>query len=159
MNYSSRYQNMNWNKCNNSNHCKCDDCDICNHCNCCKCNNCDICNEDENMFIHVHEYESSVKLAEEEDDRHNHRVAGVTGPAIQIDNGANHVHRINNDNTDFFDHFHKLCVTTGPAIPISGAPGKHIHLVFGNTTVVDDHFHMFLFTTQINAPLLPLVDE
>lgn len=156
MNHLSRHKNKDWNKCNHCNCCNCDDCDRCNHCNCF---NCDKCNEEENMFIHVHEYESSVKLAEECDDRHNHRVAGVTGPAIPIDNGANHVHKINNDNTDFFDHFHKVCVTTGPAIPIPGAPGKHIHLVSGNTTVVDDHFHMFLFTTQIDAPLLPLADE
>ena len=33
--------------------------------------------EDEEM-THVHEYESSVKLAEEGCDRHNHRAAGVT---------------------------------------------------------------------------------
>ena len=68
------------------------------------------CNEDEEMMTHVHEYESSVKLAEECDDRHNHRVAGVTGEAIFLRNG-NHVHRVN-DNTDFLDHHHRICDTT-----------------------------------------------
>ena len=55
--------------------------------------------ENEEMMKHVHEYESSVRLAEEGDDRHNHRVAGVTGEAIFLRSG-NHVHRVN-DNTDF----------------------------------------------------------
>ena len=101
---------------------------------------------------HVHEYSQSVKLAEQGDDRHNHRGAGVTGQAIPIDNGRNHVHRID-DNTDFLDHFHKIRITTGPAIRIPGT-NKHVHLVCGNTTVEDRHCHQFLFTTQIEAPLV-----
>lgn len=107
----------------------------------------------ERRMTHVHEFESSVKLAEEGDDRHNHRVAGVTGEVIPINNGRNHVHKINNANTDFFDHFHRICVLTGPAIPIPGT-NKHVHLVRGRTTCVDDHFHQFLFTTQIESPLI-----
>ena len=109
------------------------------------------CNEDEEMMRHVHEYESSVKLAEQCDDRHNHRVAGVTGEAIFLRNG-NHVHKVN-DNTDFLDHHHKICDTTGPAIPIPGTD-KHIHLLKGMTTEADDHCHKYLFTTQIEAPLV-----
>lgn len=108
---------------------------------------------DEEMMTHVHEFSESVKLAEECDDRHNHRVAGVTGEVILIDSGRNHVHAINNQNTDFLDHFHKICIITGPAIPIPGT-NKHIHLIAGETTVVDGHFHEFLFTTQIQAPLV-----
>lgn len=111
----------------------------------------DYCEEE---MTHVHEYSESVKLAEECDDRHNHRVAGVTGEVIPINGGTNHVHKIRKDNTDFLDHFHMICVTTGPAIPIPGAPGKHIHLVSGQTTIADGHFHEFVFTTQINAPLV-----
>ncbi|QJA08167.1 hypothetical protein HF520_04040 [Romboutsia sp. CE17] len=103
-------------------------------------------------MTHVHEYESSVKLAEEGCDRHNHRAAGVTGEVIPINNGTNHVHKIN-DRIDFLDHFHRICVTTGPAIMIPGTK-KHVHLVCGNTTFVDEHCHQFLFTTQINAPLV-----
>ncbi|ELC8442278.1 YmaF family protein [Clostridium perfringens] len=107
----------------------------------------------EEMQTHVHEYEQSVKLAEEGDDRHNHRVAGVTGEVIPIHGGRNHVHKINNDRTDFLDHFHRICIFTGPAIRIPGT-NKHVHLVAGQTTVVDGHFHEFLFTTQIDAPLV-----
>lgn len=68
-------------------------------------------NSCENYYIdidHVHEYESSTKLAEDCPDRHNHRVAGVTGEAILCDGGRNHVHKIN-DNTDYVDHHHEIC--------------------------------------------------
>lgn len=112
------------------------------------------CNNNNNNMQrpHVHEYAGSVKLAEECDDRHNHRVAGVTGEVIPINNGTNHVHKIN-DNTDYYDHNHKICGTTGPAISIPGT-NKHIHLVYGATTKVDCHIHRFVFTTQVQAPLL-----
>ncbi len=107
---------------------------------------------------HTHEYTSSTKLAEEDDDRHNHRVSGVTSEAIPIP-GGNHVHAIK-DNTDFFDHHHEIAVTTGPAIVLNPrapmAEQKHVHLVQGFTTEVDDHVHAFDFATLIQAPLLPL---
>ena len=108
---------------------------------------------DEERQTHVHEYGESVKLAEEGDDRHNHRVAGVTGEVIPINGGTNHIHKINNDKTDFLDHFHRICIFTVPAIPIPGT-NKHVHLVVGRTSINDGHFHEFLFTTQINAPLV-----
>ncbi len=116
-----------------------------------KCEKWDPCHEEE--MTHVHEYSESVKLAEECDDRHNHRAAGVTGQVMPINGGTSHVHKIRNDNTDFLDHFHMICVTTGPAIPIPGS-NKHVHLISGNTTIADGHCHQFLFTTQINAPLV-----
>lgn len=100
---------------------------------------------------HVHEYLESTKFAEEGDDKHNHRLAGVTGEAIPIRGGRNHVHKINNDNTDYVDHYHKICVTTSPAISIPGT-NKHVHIICGKTTTVDGHCHKFLFTTQIEAP-------
>lgn len=128
---------------------KCHKCD--KHDNCHKCHKWDHCYDEE--MTHVHEYSESVKLAEEGDDRHNHRAAGVTGEVIPIYGGKNHVHKIKRDNTDFLDHFHMICVTTGPAIPIPGTD-KHVHLVCGQTTVADNHFHEFLFTTQIDAPLV-----
>lgn len=112
--------------------------------------NCDY--DDYNEQTHVHEYSESVKLAEQGNDRHNHRAAGVTGEAIPIDGGRNHVHRIN-DNVDFLDHFHQIRVVTGPAIRIPGT-NKHVHAVCGQTTVVDGHRHEFVFTTQIDAPLV-----
>lgn len=112
--------------------------------------NCDY--DDYNEQTHVHEYSESVKLAEQGNDRHNHRAAGVTGEAIPINGGRNHVHRIN-DNVDFLDHFHQIRVVTGPAIRIPGT-NKHVHAVCGQTTVVDGHRHEFVFTTQIDAPLV-----
>lgn len=112
--------------------------------------NCDY--DDYNEQTHVHEYSESVKLAEQGNDRHNHRAAGVTGEAIPINGGRNHVHRIN-DNVDFLDHFHQIRVVTGPAIRIPGT-NKHVHAVCGQTTCNDGHRHEFVFTTQIDAPLV-----
>lgn len=131
----------------------------CQNCKChknCKCEKRYKCYNDDEMQTHVHEYESSVKLAEECQDRHNHRVAGVTGEVIFINGGPDHYHKIN-DNTDFFDHHHKICTKTGPMIPIPGAAqGKHVHLVDDITTEADEHVHVFSFVTQIQSPLLPL---
>ena len=100
---------------------------------------------------HVHEFEGSTQLAEEGDDRHNHRFAGVTGQAIRV--GKSHVHEIDLTNTDFFNHFHKLKkIRTGPAIPVGN--GKHVHFVTGQTTFNDGHVHTFKFATLIQAPLV-----
>ncbi|WP_127532933.1 YmaF family protein [Paenibacillus kobensis] len=99
---------------------------------------------------HVHEFTSSTRLAEEGNDRHNHRIAGVTGQAIPF--GSSHIHEIKFSNTDFFDHFHQLKkVFTGPAISVGN--GKHVHLVKGMTTLVDGHVHPFKFATLIQSPL------
>ena len=145
------------NKCQN-NYVKCNKCHECDKCHeCHKKDDCFRCRKCDGGEMHVHEYAESVKLAELEDDRHNHRGAGVTGEPILINNGTNHVHKIK-DNTDFFDHFHVLCVTTGPAIMIPGSNGKHIHLVKGNTSTFDEHCHPFDFTTNVQAPLLPAED-
>lgn len=100
---------------------------------------------------HVHEFEESTKLAERGEDKHTHRVAGVTSQVIPIGQGR-HVHEILG-NTDFFDHLHEIGVTTGPDIHIPGSD-KHVHLVKGITTENDGHFHEFLFTTQIESPLV-----
>ena len=86
------------------------------------CNSNRCCRDDEGISSseeeqrHVHEFEESVKLAEEDEDRHNHRTAGVTGEAIWV-GGGRHVHRVNT-RTDFLDHFHEIHVTTGIDIPI-----------------------------------------
>lgn len=97
---------------------------------------------------HVHEFTGSVKLAEEGNDRHNHRFAGVTGEAIP--RGNSHVHVLST-NTDSFGHFHKIRIVTGPAIPIGN--GKHIHFIKGQTTLSDGHVHRFVFSTSIQDPL------
>ena len=100
---------------------------------------------------HTHEFESSTKLAEEGDDRHNHRFAGVTSEVILLP-GGNHKHVIYT-RTDFFGHLHEVAVETEPARDVGH--GKHVHFVKGITTLNDGHFHEFAFTTLIEAPLLP----
>ena len=100
---------------------------------------------------HVHEFESSVKLAEENDDRHNHRFAGVTSEVIPLPN-MRHKHVIFTK-TDFFDHLHDVAAETEPNIDVGH--GKHVHFVTGTTTIDDGHFHQFAFTTLIESPLLP----
>ncbi|WP_141431029.1 YmaF family protein [Bacillus sp. 03113] len=98
---------------------------------------------------HVHEFLGSTKLAEEDEERYNHRFAGVTGEAIP--RGRSHFHEIET-NTDFFDHHHEVVIRTGPAIPVGN--GKHVHFVEGMTTVDDEHDHDFEFATLIDKPLI-----
>ena len=102
---------------------------------------------------HVHEFEGSTKLAEELDERHNHRFAGVSSEVIPF--RKSHIHGIFT-NTDFFDHLHEIAVQTGPAIEVSD--GKHVHFAEGLTTVDDGHAHLFEFATLIESPLLPQED-
>ncbi len=111
------------------------------------------CCPEEGTQTHVHEFLGSVKLAEEGDDRHNHRFAGVTSQVIPLP-GGNHMHALFT-NTDFFmNHHHELATETGPAINVGG--GKHVHLVTARTTMDDGHFHETTFTTLIEDPLSPL---
>jgi hypothetical protein len=97
---------------------------------------------------HVHEFLGSTRLAEQGDDRHNHRFAGVSGEAIP--RGNSHVHVLST-NTDFLDHHHRVRIVTGPAIPVGN--GKHIHFVKGVTTRVDGHVHVFNVATLIENPI------
>ncbi len=98
---------------------------------------------------HVHEFLGSTRLAELEEEPHNHRFAGVSGQAIPTGN-RQHYHIIET-NTDFFDHFHRIRVRTGPAIPVG--EGRHVHFVMGVTTRNDGHVHEFIFATLIEAPI------
>lgn len=99
---------------------------------------------------HTHEFLGSTQLAEQNDDRHNHRFAGVTSEAIPLQ-GGNHKHGLFT-NTDFFeDHLHEIAAETGPAIPVGN--NKHVHFVEGNTTLDDGHVHNFVFATLIESPL------
>ena len=98
---------------------------------------------------HVHEYLGSTRIAEEEEEPHNHRFAGVTSEAIP--RGNSHVHQLLG-NSDFFeDHLHEVGATTGPAIPVGG--GRHVHFVSGTTTLDDGHVHDFIFATLIENPI------
>lgn len=104
----------------------------------------------EECQAHVHEFLGSTKLAELEEDPHNHRFAGISGEAISIGNHQ-HIHEIVT-RTDFYeDHFHEICVRSGPAICVGDE--KHVHFVCGVTTVVDDHEHCFVFATLIEDPI------
>ena len=97
---------------------------------------------------HVHEFQGSTKFACDECVIHNHRFAGVSGPAIP--RGNSHVHRIETRTDTFVDHNHEICVITGPAIPVGR--GKHVHFVTGRTSCNDGHRHEFQFATLIESP-------
>ncbi|GIM29599.1 hypothetical protein CPJCM30710_22650 [Clostridium polyendosporum] len=103
---------------------------------------------------HVHEFLGSTRLAELEEDPHDHRFAGITSQAIGPE--EDHIHIIK-ARTDFFDHFHEIMVQTGPPIivnPEERDPKKrrHVHFVEGETTCNDGHRHEFIFATLIEAP-------
>ncbi len=117
-----------------------------NHNNCSNNSN-DSCRHKEQT--HVHEYTGSTIIASEDCSVHNHRFAGVTGEAIPYRNS--HVHKLQT-NTDFYDHFHEICDTTGPAIPVGN--GRHVHFVKGRTSDEDDHTHKYMFATLIESPTL-----
>ncbi|MGL5434674.1 MAG: YmaF family protein [Lachnospiraceae bacterium] len=98
---------------------------------------------------HVHEFTGSVRLAELNEDPHNHRFAGVSGQAIPC--GSSHIHEICT-NTDFYeDHFHFINTKTGPAIPVGD--GRHVHFVSAMTNVEDGHFHEFIVAVLIDNPI------
>jgi hypothetical protein len=98
---------------------------------------------------HTHEFVASTRLAEQGDERHNHRFAGVTSQAIRVPGG--HIHLVKT-NTDFFEeHFHEVEVKT--ELQIEVGEGKHIHPVMGRTSFNDGHKHGFFFATLIEDPL------
>lgn len=122
-------------------------------------NNNDNCNERHNNNCnesyndkHVHEFTGSVKLAEEGEDRHNHRTAGITSEPRYCENGR-HYHLIKTE-TDSApdDHHHPILVRTGLDIKIRGT-NKHVHAIKGATRVVDQHCHNFEFATLTERPL------
>lgn len=98
---------------------------------------------------HVHEFEGSVEIAEQNTDPHNHRFAGVSSEVISVDDS--HVHEIVT-NTDFYeDHHHEVGIRTG--LPIDVGDGRHVHFATGSTTMDDGHFHNFRFATLIQDPI------
>ena len=107
---------------------------------------------------HVHEFLGSTRLAEEDEDRHNHRFAGATGEKINVFvNGCKtHIHEFC-VNTDFFQlpneecgHYHQVIGNTGPAIHVGD--GKHVHFAEVRTTINDCHRHKVVFATLIENP-------
>ncbi len=107
---------------------------------------------DDRMQTHVHEVVGSVRLAELEEDPHNHRFAGLTDQVIPVPGG--HIHEFRTK-TDFYeDHFHPICVKTGPPVRVgSGEDARHVHFIDNDTEVVDDHLHEFIVATLIENPI------
>lgn len=98
---------------------------------------------------HNHEFQTSTDYKKDDEcKKHNHRISGVTGPAIKC--GNSHIHKVEEFIDTFGDHIHKICDTTGPAIYLPG--GKHIHLVKGKTSNNDGHCHNYYFATEIEDP-------
>ncbi len=125
----------------------------CSKCHACKnsWHRCDCCCERKRrprIQRHVHEFLGTTELAEENEDRHDHRFAGITDEAILINDG-HHIHRIE-AKTDFFGHYHRIVVRTSIEIPVG--EGKHIHFVEGTSSFVDGHDHDFQFATLIEDP-------
>jgi hypothetical protein len=105
-------------------------------------------NHHEERQTHTHEYLRSTQFAEQGDDRHNHRFAGVTGEAICYRDS--HVHRLFT-RTDFLEnHFHFIEDVTGPAIEVDH--DKHVHFICGRTSENDGHRHRYAFATLIEDP-------
>lgn len=100
---------------------------------------------------HVHEFLGSTQFAEEGEERHNHRFAGVSGEAIG--SGRNHYHCIKTSTDTTEGHQHEICQRSGPAISVNDGSGwKHIHFVEGETSRNDGHRHGFQFATLIEDP-------
>ena len=95
------------------------------------------------MQLHVHEVQSSVKIAEVEEDPHNHRLATVTGEAISIGNN-DHIHNVK-FRTDFYeDHYHEFCGRTTGAKKVGD---RHVHFLESETFVSEGHRHEFRLST------------
>lgn len=98
---------------------------------------------------HDHEFLGSTRLAELEEDPHNHRFAGVSGPEIKVPGG--HVHEVK-ARTDFYeDHFHVFEATSELQRYVGG--GRHVHFVKATTNEVDGHTHDLIFATLIDDPI------
>ena len=97
---------------------------------------------------HVHEVLGSTRLAEREEDRHDHRFATVSGEAIFIGE-SDHVHEVK-FRTDFFEeHYHEFTGRTSGAIPVGD---RHVHFLKAITTFDDGHRHEFRVVTLIEDP-------
>lgn len=109
-------------------------------------------NRCEREQTHVHEVLGSVRLAELDEDPHNHRFAGVTDEVIPVPGG--HIHKLRTK-TDFYEeHFHPICVRTGINVRVgSGEDARHVHFIDARTEVADNHFHEFIASTLIENPI------
>lgn len=99
---------------------------------------------------HVHEIQGSVKIAEREDDPHNHRFCTVSGEAMSLGTD-NHVHEVCFLTDTYEDHQHEFKGRTGGAIPV--CDGRHVHFLESVTSMNDGHRHMFECATLIENPI------
>lgn len=105
---------------------------------------------------HVHEFLSSTMLEAppgRQDLLHNHRFAGVSGPAIPGPRG--HVHEIETRTDFFLNHYHFIKTLSGPPIPIYDKDNNeigHVHGFSGTTTFQFMHDHEFKGVTLIEDP-------
>lgn len=111
----------------------------------------------ENYDGHVHEFLGSTMLAAPPNNKqlvHNHRFAGVSGPAIPYKDS--HVHVIKTRTDFFINHFHKIKEISGVAIPVYDQNKQkigHVHGFSGTTSVDFVHDHEFKGVTLIEDPL------
>ncbi len=111
---------------------------------------CEYTAEEASTQTHVHEFEGSTQIvAENGEEAHNHRFAGVTSEVIFVPGGHKHTFLVN---SDFFDHHHEVGGTTELQTPVGG--GKHVHFATDTTTFDDFHDHDFQFATLIESPLV-----
>jgi hypothetical protein len=83
---------------------------------------------------HVHEYRNETSV----DDRHRHRMEGVTGPVVQV--GNSHIHYICGS-TSFDDgHRHLYTDYTGPAR--YSRDNSHVHEYKGYVAHAGDPLHV-----------------
>lgn len=100
---------------------------------------------------HVHEVLGSTEVFGCCNDAHNHRFATVSGEAIPIGGGNDHVHEIC-FRTDFGDrHYHEFKGRTGGAVFVGG--GRHVHFIEARTEEEDKHRHCFRAATLIESPI------
>jgi YmaF family len=100
---------------------------------------------------HVHEVQGSTLITTENGQPHNHRFAGVTGDAIPINNGTDHIHKLETITDTFDEHHHCIKVWVGRAIPVGD--GRHVHFVYAKTECADGHVHKFRVATLIDDPI------
>lgn len=109
---------------------------------------------------HNHEVLGSVMLGAPPDSPellHNHRFAGVTGPAKSVPGG--HVHVLCTDTDFFFNHFHSVEVFTGLPILVKDAENNilgHVHGFSGVTSCNFNHDHNFRGVTLLQNPIGPM---
>ncbi len=95
---------------------------------------------------HVHEFLGSTHFAEANEAKHNHRFAGVTCEAIDLEQGR-HIHEYCTYTDTVDGHHHVMFKKTGPNIQLSNC--RHIHYADFHTSVNDGHKHRYEFATLI----------